>query len=451
MNIDNREQKIRILEGYLKYPGESPLVDYKAAISFKEGSESSHKLVKHLLGMSNAGGGYLVIGYREGESRIPQPDPQLTDKIVSSYEVTRVTQFVNRFIMGEGKIDLLIYPVPHEGKLYPIIEVNEFKESPLFCKSSTRDGILKEGALYFRDSATRTIKIAGPSEWKQLVDICVRKKQDYVISQVRHLLKEVGMLGKPKGKSLETEETVYEWIEKRREKMKKLMHSTYGEKLRVGFWETTHWLPDLEEVFDQKILLEVAEKSQLHNTGWPIGVVLYKDDGKPKPLTEGIEASIISKISGGIDYWYFKTDGCYYFARTFEEDFAGDKSEGKTEKMLYFDIQIWRIAEALLHSVQLYNSLKVSPSEKIKVQISWFGISDRILTASPSSMKHIFSRKSSESKAIWKKETTLGELSTKWEDFTIEAANKLFLMFDYFAIDENVARDIIKEFKKSRI
>lgn len=451
MDIDNREQKIRILEGYLKYPGESPLVDYKAAIPFQEGSEFSHKLVKHILGMSNAGGGNIVIGYREDNSGIPRPDPQLTDKIVASYEVTRVTQFVNRFIRGEGKIDLLIYPVPHEGKLYPIIEVNEFKESPSFCKSSTSDGILKEGFLYFRDSATRTIKIAGPSEWKQLIDICVRKKQDYVISHVKYLLKEVGVLRKPEVKVLETEETVYKWIEKRREKIKKLIRSTYGDKPEVGFWEITHWLPDFEKLFDQKTLLEVAEKSQLHNTGWPIGVVLYREDSKPKPLTEGIEASIISKIFGGIDYWYFKTDGRYYFARTFEEDFRGDKSKEKTEKMLYFNIQIWRVAEALLHCVQLYNSLKLSPSEKIKMQISWFGISDKKLTASPSSMRHVFPRKSAESKAMWKKETTLAELSTKWKDFTIEAINKLFVMFDYFTINEKVAREIIDKFEKSRV
>jgi len=448
MTLEDKEKKMKLLEGYLKYPGESPIVDYKAAIPFKENDDFSHKLVKHIIGMANAGGGYIVIGYKEYEPGFLRPDTQMINEIVETYETTRLNQYVNRFVSEEQKIEILVHLLEHEGKRYPIIEVKRFKEYPFFCTRSTRDGHLKEGVLYFRDSASRTIKIAGPSEWKQLIDLCVREKQDYVIKQIRLSLKEFGLI--PKLEKFEPEETgkqIDHWINNRRSYVKNLIHSVYGETCPTSFWEVVQWLPNSEKIWDQKTLRDVAEKSQLRNTGWPIGIVLYDENRKPIPKQDGIEATIASDT---IDYWYFKVDGSYYFARTFEEDTQNSKIEDKKERFLYFDVQIWRIAEVLAHCLQLYNNLKIPAEQKIRIQISWMGIDNRILKASPSSGRHLWSRKCVEPTVTWDKEMTLSDLFFEWEELAIDAINRLFLMFDYFKIDDKIAKEIIEEFKKSR-
>ena len=449
MYVEDRAKKMEILRSYLKYPGESPLVDYKAAVQFKERNEFSHKLVKHALGMANAGGGYLVIGYREDKSKIPLPDTNLTKEIVASYEATRIAQFINSYIEGDEKIELQLWKVDYERMQYPIIEIREFTESPFFCSKSTNDGILKGGYLYFRDSATRTIKIAGPSEWRQLIEICVKKKHEYVLSQIRDLFKEVGMLGLyEKGVSAHYE-AMQDWIEEKRVKMRNLIISRYNGESQVGFWEFVHWLPDYEKIFNQQTLLEVSEKSQLHNTGWPIGVVLYNQEHKPIPTKEGIEAVIVSKIFGSIDYWFFRKDGSYYFARVYEEDRVKRVQESeKKVKRLLFDVFIWRVAEALLHCVKLNTILGLSTDERIIIKFSWFGLSNRTLGSS--TRRLISPRMSSAMDESWEKETTLGELSSKWEDFTIEAVNKVFLLFDYLTIKEKILKEIIEEFKNSR-
>jgi hypothetical protein len=452
MNLEDREKKMKLLESYLKYPGESSSVDYKAAIPFKENSEFSHKLVKHVLGMANVGGGYIVIGYKEDERGFPQPDPQMTNEIAETYEITRLNQYVNTFISEEQKIEMLVYLVEYDGKRYPVIEVKRFKEYPFFCKVSTNDKILSEGSLYFRDSASRTIKIASPSEWKQLIDICVKEKQDYVIRQFRLSLKEFGLI--PTLEKSEAEEVgrqIDMWINERRDKMKSLVHSAYGEKLPTSFWEVVHWLPNSEKTWDQKNLRDVAENSQLHNTGWPIGIVLYDENSKPIPKQDGVEAVIAHEISGGIDYWYFKTDGSYYFARTFEEDFQYGKIEDAKERILYFDLQIWRVAEVLSHCLQLYNNLKIPAEQKIIIQISWIGINNRILKASPGSGRLLWPRKCVTPSISWQREVVLSDLFFEWENLAIDAINNLFLMFDYFKIEEKIAKEIIEEFKKSKL
>jgi len=442
MNMDDRKKKLKILTEILKYPGESSIVDYKAAIPFKEGDEFSHKLVKHILGMANAGGGYIVIGFKEDVSRIPRPDPSLSTEIVRSYEITRISQFVNKFTKGDEKVKLHIHKIPYQGKTYPIIEIEGFKEYPLFCGRSTNDGILKEGALYFRDSSARTVKVAGSSELKQLIDVCIRRRQSDLINQLRALFEKLGFVERFEGERREKESIVAKWIDEKREKIVELIDSTFGSEYQVGFWEIAHWLPDLDQHWDQRTLLEVAEKAQLRATGWPIGVVLYSDKHKPKPLEDGIEATIISKqFWKGIDYWYFNSNGAYYFARTFDEDFSKEK------RVLWFDVQIWRIAEALLHCIQLYNHLGIHQAENIVVQIHWHRINERILRPSPSSMRILHRRECKAKEVSWEKKITLGEFSVKWEDLCIEATNKLFLMFDFFVPEEKIAREIIEEFR----
>jgi len=443
MHADDKEKKFKILVEILKYPGESSIVDYKAAILFQEGNEFSHKLVKHILGMANAGGGYIVIGFKEDAARIPQPDPDLSEEIVGSYEITRISQFVSKFTEGDEKVKLHIHKVTYQGKTYPIIEIEGFKECPFFCGRSTNDGILKKGDLYFRDSFARTVKIAGSSEFKQLIDVCVRRRQSDRISQIRALFEKLGFVEGLEERKEGKELFVGKWIEEKRRKVAELIDSAFGTELRIGFWEIVHWLPDSNQCWDQRTLLEVAEKAQLRTTGWPIGVVLYSDEHKPKPLKDGIEATIISKqFCKGIDYWFFSSDGAYFFARTFDEDFSNEKS------VLWFDVQIWRIAESLLHCIRLYNHLGIHDNEKIAIQIYWHRINERVLRPSPSSMRFLYRRKCKADEVNWKKETTLNELSVKWEDFCIKATNKLFLMFDFFTPEEKITKEIIGEFKK---
>ncbi len=49
----------------LSHPGERQEVDYKESHAFAPDDEFSLKLVKHIHGMANGGGGWLVIGFSE--------------------------------------------------------------------------------------------------------------------------------------------------------------------------------------------------------------------------------------------------------------------------------------------------------------------------------------------------------------------------------------------------
>jgi len=448
-HIDDKKVKIKMLENYLKYPGETSFVDYKAARPFKEGDNFAHKLVKHILGMANSDGGYIVIGFKENKNKNLFLDPDLDENISKTYEITKLSQFINSFVDGDEKLEIEIHKINYKKKQVPIIEVKGFKKSPFFCKKTSSDGVLQEGILYIRDPAAKTVKIASSSDWERLIDICVKKRQDYLLEQVRIIFKELGMIKKSEKdvEEVSIKENFQKWINKQREEFKKSIPQIYNEK-DIGFWEVTHLLLDREEFeFNQKILLDVTEKAQL-NTDWPIGIVSRLENFKPKPDNEGIKTKIsMSDFMGtlyGFEYWYFSKSGDYYFARTFVEDFIKEKNR----KELWFERVISNISEAIFHCIKLYTKLKIPVDKQLFIQISWFGIKDRILTTVPNSSRILMDKKCYENSISWNKKVSLGELSLKKKDFIIEAVNKLFMMFDFLEIAYETVKDIIEDIER---
>ena len=169
-----REEDFRYLTKLLLYPVESKEVDYKSAVKFEEGKDFAAKLVKHILAFANSGGGHLVIGYKEQADGSLAPDPAITDEIVASYEVTRLCQYVEKYLDGQDRIKIIIFKVEFAGIKYPVIRIYRFQECPFVCtkdcaSTGARGAILESGEVYIRTEGARTLTVKAPSEWRQLI------------------------------------------------------------------------------------------------------------------------------------------------------------------------------------------------------------------------------------------------------------------------------------------
>jgi len=172
----------RYLKELLEDPAESKNVDYKSAVKFEEGTDFASKLVKHVLAFANAGGGYLIIGYKEQTDGSLAPDPAITDEIVASYEVTRLCQYVEKYLNGQDRIKIRIYKEDFAGIKYPIIRVFGFQQYPFVCTKDcasavNRGAILESGKVYIRTEGARTLVAATVKispEWRQLIRECIK-------------------------------------------------------------------------------------------------------------------------------------------------------------------------------------------------------------------------------------------------------------------------------------
>jgi predicted HTH transcriptional regulator len=180
-----KESLLREDSGYLdeilECTAECKEVEYKSAVQFDKGTDFTAKLIKHVLGYANSGGGHIVIGYAEQLDKSHAPDPNLTEEIVASYEQTKFCNHIRKYLKGQARIKVKIYKKEYAGIRYPIIRIYPFQEHPFVCtkdwesRAKKGESILSKGEVYIRTESAETIccvkvDIDALPEWKQLVN-----------------------------------------------------------------------------------------------------------------------------------------------------------------------------------------------------------------------------------------------------------------------------------------
>lgn len=216
-------EKLTFLNTLVEYPEETATAEYKSGIAFNSQDDFGAKVVKHILGQANAGGGYIIIGFKEGKSGKLAPDPAMDEAVSRSYETTRLSQAVDKHLASGQRIKLQVHKIELQSIVFPVISVQGFDDSPLFCgrdfKGSDGKLILKEGAIYIRDVAAKTVIIAGPDQFRTLLRLAVERRQSEVLNHFRSLLAEMG-LSLPTGVASPSDATAearfQEWLEEER-------------------------------------------------------------------------------------------------------------------------------------------------------------------------------------------------------------------------------------------
>lgn len=217
-----------------------------------------------------------------------------------------------------------------------------------------------------------------------------------------------------------------------------------------GSLEIFHYLPNINQIFTPDHLKEALQKAELRRTGWPIGAYLTNAETRPQLQEDGIKAEYTDDTPNKIfDYWYAKNRGEFYFARTLESDTG--HGEAKPGTALYFDTLIWRAAESIEHCLAYYKNLNVDQNERVKLRISLYGLSNRMLSAwNPARAFTLHHYICGSDKSSWEIEMPLRELEEKLDDVIYEATKKLLVMFDFFVPNKEVVFDILnREYRKS--
>ncbi|MFQ5860602.1 MAG: hypothetical protein ACE5IG_03520 [Dehalococcoidia bacterium] len=207
--------------------------------------------------------------------------------------------------------------------------------------------------------------------------------------------------------------------------------------------------------WSQHELLAAAQRAELRNTGWPIGLVLQRSGLTPVPTPDGIEARLGRYGSGQTeDFWFLRKDGSYYVSRLFEEDFEGpsfSSSEGHPERSVWFDIRIWRIAEVILHSAMLYRELGIPPDEPYALTVNHQGLEGREFYVSTARRFVRRGRICRSTAATWMQELTQDYVASNLKGLVGGVAGGLFVLFDFAQVDQAVVDEIVDDFLRSRV
>ena len=455
------------LKDKLEYPAEAKDTDYKAAVKFGEKTDFAAKLVKHILGFANSGVGYIIIGYKEQPDRSLAPDPDITDEIAASYEVTRLCQHVEKYLVGQDRIEIKVSKEEFAGIKYPIITIYRFQEYPFVCTKdyvspTTGEAILESGQIYIRTEGARTLIVKSPSEWRQLIKECIKARQEIEAkaptgvneeegAKTEEILQEVEKpVSVEKGPEVldkveEAEKQFAAWVKTENDNALNEMKSA---GFTEGFLKFISQVPYGLDPIDSATLLEIARKSECHNTGWPIGVVLTKPEYKPVPRADGIRA--VMNTGDGFDYWALNRHGHFFFMRSHQEDTKRAQELTKGNKLFWFDTAIWRISEIISYTANLCTELNLKQSDNVKVTLSYEGLKGRELAVA--NHLRLFPRHRECGEDEYKKdlEPKVADIMSKLKDHVYQIAIGLFGLFDFIKPDKAVVDSIVDEFLNSR-
>ena len=204
----------------LIHPGERQDVDYKSSVAFSIDDSFSLKLIRHIQGMANAGGGWLVIGFVETDDQGWVLDPSHTNEVCSSYDPTRLSQCVGSSLARGQRVRVTVHPEVHpsSGLRHPIIQVEGFERLPCICRSNrkasdTGEQILRQGTAYLRRPGAETAPVSTPQDWEDLINRCIRLRRDEFLTEFRGLFERMTSPPQP---SRSASEELSTWIDQMR-------------------------------------------------------------------------------------------------------------------------------------------------------------------------------------------------------------------------------------------
>lgn len=156
-------------------------LDYKQSMNWGTATaEQKVAIVKDVLAMANTqDGGKIIFGVRDGDCEaIGQAEEEF-----QSFDATRFADFLNRY--ADPSFECVIQKFVIDGKKFVSIEVPEFSDVPIICKTDANDSsgrqILKRGATYIRTNRAASEIVPDADAMRDLMNRAVVKRGDELL------------------------------------------------------------------------------------------------------------------------------------------------------------------------------------------------------------------------------------------------------------------------------
>ena len=218
----------------------------------------------------------------------------------------------------------------------------------------------------------------------------------------------------------------------------------------TGSLELNFALAPPKGTWRQPELLSTVRAANISTFGWPLGIVIDREDKpwRPRPTPDGIVAEIETSSGGpdrpSYDYWALRRNGDFFLLQDLFED-------QRTTGVVFLDTRIVRVTEALLFAGRIYNGLQVAPTTMVHVRVRHGGLVERRLTAA-NRRRQVFQERTTRAESVVTAVAfELDGLDSQLVDLVIELLQPVFTLFDFFELPREVYEDIVNGFVEGEI
>jgi hypothetical protein len=419
---------------------ESKELDYKGPCDWNQlDKKEKCELVKDILSMANTKGGWLVIGVEEtvnGFNRVG-----LRQEQAASFDTTKVNQFLNNY--ADPPINTSLKKIEYEGKLFVIIGVPLFEDTPHICQKEYPD-VLSTPTIYVRTDNNESAPLKSSSDFRDIVETTVRNRSDLLLTSFRTILKHGPAEQKPSA-----EEQIQKQLKETTTHCENLNpHASKG----YGYIETIFY-PSIfgKERFDFHRLRSIVERASISYTGWPFIFIARERQELTYNLEDGIETFLSDPdpFHGGVElhFWRLYQSGLLYMKELLQED--SHLSQKGQDTFVDFVRLSQYAGKAIDCLVRLYDS-ELDEQEEVTLSFRLIGIKDRPL-GSLDQRRFLSSCYISRLDSIhYLTKHPLVEWKAGLIDHALEICNYVFLRFNWNYPNIAESRKIIEEMFKRR-
>jgi hypothetical protein len=357
---------------------ESKDFDYKAAGKWDEKDKKACcEIVKDILAMANTQGGFIAIGVSEQSSGFVFDG--LSTSEGDSFDTSRLNRFLQNY--SDPPINALLRKVTYDGKLFVLIEVPTFPDTPHICLKEF-PGTLTAPTLYVRTDNNESAPVRSAADFQSVVERAVRNRGDALLSSFRSILTRGTAPPEPTAQE--------QFLHQRNQSVTRFeqVNTLKHEEPLLGYFEAT-FVPEQFDPgrFPLNTLRAAAERAEVTYTGWPF---LYFDREQMKRtyvVQDGWETFIQDKDFGGhylMDFWRLQQSGFFYYRTILRP--SGTRSDQGDSPMADVKFLAIYIAEAIDCLTRLYDGL-FEDTDTITLNLRLFDTNGRrLVNSEPGSM-----------------------------------------------------------------
>lgn len=387
--IDNTRAKTLV-----ERPSESLAVEIKTWID-PDVAEGQSKLVRAMLALRNANGGYLLIGF-DDKSLVPDLDRAPPD-VRNTFHPDKIYALVARY--ASELFDVSIEFVERDAGVYPVIAIPAGVRTPVAAKSDLiSDGkkLVAEGDIFMRTlNANRRPSSAKVhwKDWPALIDICFNNREADIGRFVRRHLS--GLTPDVVKEILDTMTGVNAVAPSEPDRLQMLLDDgrqrfsvAVAERslsLReTGYWEVALSLDGPVPDQDLDTFLNLLRSSNPDYSGWPVWLVsddFRNDKDHPYVVDDAWEA-LIALPSRHLDFVRFDPKGDFYQLRALYDDLQLTDYSPMPGVAFDYAIPIYDCAEAIAVGLAIAKAMGCPEDDcTLEFAFRWSGLRDRELVA----------------------------------------------------------------------
>lgn len=345
------------------------------------------KLAKELLALRNHGGGYLVIGYKDGHP--PTPDyNRPTD--LSVFSTDAVNNIVKKYAEPPFHCTSYLIDHPGSGEQYPVIVVPGGAQVPVRCKSDSPDDgkSIRKDAYYIRRPGPESSPPQSAAEWDVLLEQCLLSRKEALLASLSGLLG-VGRSGLLSGATLPEPKHPFTELRAFRDdavsrlvSLQATLPEDAGARFLHGRYILSARILDTLKKVSTSEMLDILSRLPKY-TGWSPIHIFTRRELEPYPYGDDIIECWLAREEpqdpGHADFWRVSTNGMVTLIRGHQEDSPEINRDGLAPGTgIELTLPPWRIAEFILRVAALARRL-TEDNFRLQLIVQWEGIAGRKL------------------------------------------------------------------------